>query len=364
MRAGGGTGLNTHRGAGKSSRAGGTGLATLALFGTDAGVKGGDGGSAASGVTASTPGGCGCRTYGGTAGTGSARWTGGAGFTLEKRGWRGGGVGGISPGSTVGAARCSRGAGRALTFSPLGPAGPGGPMGPVRPYRREKNEDVAPPPAPSGGRSHRVPVPLTRAPSFPGAPSGPFSPTSPCGARRRCREPSPDTLGDTPGDTPGVTPGTCHLPGHPWGRRCQLLLSLRAFPEVLGVPGRRWGRPGRLHPRVEQNWGHRGAHGGTDLWGGHRAPSQRVPSSPTLGPSVPGVPGSPRGPCSPCAPGEPRSPGKPRSPWRGGGTALEKGHGGGRGGGGRGVLGKDVRGQSIHPGGGLGCTGRTGDALR
>lgn len=67
-------------------------------------------------------------TYRGTTGTGSTRRTRRARFTLEKKGWRV--VGGWMASPSVGS---SRGAARALTFSPLGPAGPGGPMGPVRP---------------------------------------------------------------------------------------------------------------------------------------------------------------------------------------------------------------------------------------
>lgn len=85
---GGGTGLSTHRGAGKSSRTGGTGLATLALFGTDAGVNGGDGGSAVSGITASAPGAVGV----------------------------------------------------ALTGAPRAPAAPDGPGGPDSPWKREDGE--------------------------------------------------------------------------------------------------------------------------------------------------------------------------------------------------------------------------------
>lgn len=316
MRAGGGTGLNTHRGAGKSSRTGGTGLATLALFGTDAGVNGGDGGSAASGVTASTPGAVGVTLTGAPRAPAAPDGPGGPDSPWKREDGEVGALVASPRGAPWGRLGAAVGLAGLSPSRRWGQRGRGGRWDRSDPTGERKMR-TWPPPAPSAGRSHRVPVPLTRAPSFPGAPSGPFSPTSPCGARRGCHEPSPDTLGDTP----GVTPGTCHLPGHPWGRRCQLLLSLRAFPAALGVPGRRWGRPGRLHPTAEQNWGHRGAHGSV---GGHRAPSQRVPSSPTLGPSVPGVPGSPRGPCSPCAPGEPRSPGKPRSPWRGGGDSVRK----------------------------------------
>lgn len=146
------------------------------------GVKwGGDGGSEASG---GTWGAVGDGTYGGTAGTGSTGWTRRTGFTLGKKGWRVGGMWMASP--LVGR---SRGAVRALTFSPLGPAGPGGPMGPVRPYRGETDKDEAAPSIPrQPPRSRCLPIPLTRAPSFPGAPSGPFSPTSPCRARERWRE--------------------------------------------------------------------------------------------------------------------------------------------------------------------------------
>lgn len=95
--------------------------------------KGVDGGL---GLWLEAPRGCRRCAYGGSTGTGSTRWTRRAGFTLEKKRWRGGCTGVHSMGCAVG--RCDA----ALTFSPLGPAGPGGPMGPVRPYRRETDEDV------------------------------------------------------------------------------------------------------------------------------------------------------------------------------------------------------------------------------
>lgn len=213
----------------------------------------------------------------------------------------------------------SRGAARALTFSPLGPAGPGGPMGPVRPCGGDTDDDKGTGSVPRVPRSRR-PCLLTRAPSLPGAPSGPFSPTSPWGARRRRREPSraPRRSGRRRHRV------TRHLPCHPWGRRCRRLLSRPASPAALGGPGRRWGRLGRLHPKTERKLlGCRPPNAQTPLR--VTAPSFVPSLSPTLGPSVPGVPGSPRGPCSPCAPGEPRSPGKPRSPCAGGDAALGTG---------------------------------------
>jgi len=155
--------------------------------GGEMGVKLGGTGGAGPWVAPPAPGGLwGDGAYGGTAGTGSAGWTRRAGFTLEKKGWRVGKEGTASPSGGG-----SRGAARALTFSPLGPAGPGGPMGPVRPYGGDTDEDQATTSTPGQPpRSRRVPIPLTRAPSFPGAPSGPFSPMSPWGGGRRQCEPS------------------------------------------------------------------------------------------------------------------------------------------------------------------------------
>jgi len=58
--------------------------------------------------------------------------------------------------------------------------------------------------------------------------------------------------------------GRITLPGHPWGQRCQLLLSHRAFPAALGDPGHRGGRLDRLHPKsrtVMRSLGPRWHHG-------------------------------------------------------------------------------------------------------
>lgn len=56
-------------------------------------------------------------------------------------------------------------------------------------------------------------------------------------------------------------PSLRRLPCPLWDRRFRLLLSPRASPAALGVPGRRWGRRGQWRPWVRRCRGCRGGRG-------------------------------------------------------------------------------------------------------
>lgn len=146
------TGPNTHRGASKSGGTGGTGLTALALQG-NTGVKLG----ARAAMALPAPG----VARGVVALTGAPRapaapdGPGGPDSPWKRKAgevffWEGGYFLGGS----------SRGAARALTFSPLGPAGPGGPMGPVRPCGGE-TDDAKP-----GASLARHPLPPRPRPTY------------------------------------------------------------------------------------------------------------------------------------------------------------------------------------------------------